>query len=1082
MKALTNQLLLKKLFYKILILIICFVKNFSYGCSPFSNPHATSVNVIGNTLQVQWVSNTAWPCSYHLYVEIRCVSNNNLVFSGFTPFCINKPNANSIPYPQIHNINISNLCPGQTYYVRSRELDCGNNDPNGYGSGWSPQYQFTIPGNSTLNFSVSPSTTICLGDCINLSASLTGTCINGPVTYTWSGGLGNGSTVNVCPTSNSVYTVTASAMGSCALIQQTQQITINVDGPPIAGNIIVANSDICYNTSTTLTLNNFQIFNGTISWYYSTSAGGPWNLIPGENSPTLNTGNLTQTTYYQVLVQNYCGQAYSNVAAVNVHPFPNLSFTVNNQCLYDVFNFINTSTISSGTIVQYNWNFGDGNQSWLTNPNHQYSVEGNYVVTLTGTSDYNCISTIQEQVTAFPIPNADFIHTSVCSYDAVQFTDISTVNLPDNIVQWEWNFGDGGSSTLTNPSHQYATDGLYAVELIVTTNNSCKDTIVKYVKVNEVPQASFQTTNVCIYDLAQFNNTTIFNSPENIQYAWDFGDGNNSNFTSPSHLYSNFGTYQVTLTVTSDSGCVDSYSLPIYIAPQPVSNFTTVDTCYNLPASFYDLSILAGNHTIVAWNWDFGVIPAQTSNQQNPFFQYSSDGPYNVTLIVTSDFGCSDTITLPIYRYPLPQPDFSVNEVCEYQQAIFNDLSVINAPSSIVQWNWNFGDNSLDNNQNTQHLYGNCGNYNVTLTITSDMGCTNSIIKSLFIHAQPVADFIADTVCINTPPTQFTDLSTVDCGDVVNAWNWNFNPGISTIQNPTHTFNSDGYHNVQLIAISNFGCSDTVIKPIRIYEKPIADFSASILQQCSQLCTPFSDLSTSATSSIISWQWNFNNGTTSTVQNPSSCFENTSPTNIRTYDIKLIVQNSNGCYDTIIKNSYLTVWPIPIAEFLADPQPTNMYENRITFTNLSIGADSFHWNLGDGTITNEFSPVHLYADTGNYAIVLHVQNEYGCADTTDGIIRIDPVVSIYIPNTFTPNGDGINDLFFLEGFGLTENNFLFMIFDRWGELIYNTFKFEPWNGYYNNQPAKVDTYVYRILVYDIFNRKHEFMGHVNLIR
>jgi gliding motility-associated-like protein len=194
------------------------------------------------------------------------------------------------------------------------------------------------------------------------------------------------------------------------------------------------------------------------------------------------------------------------------------------------------------------------------------------------------------------------------------------------------------------------------------------------------------------------------------------------------------------------------------------------------------------------------------------------------------------------------------------------------------------------------------------------------------------------------------------------------------------------------------------------------------------------------------------------------------------------VSNGYGCYDTIVKKNFITVWPKPLADFTFGPQPTDIYESEIEFMNHTIGGNTYDWTFGDGGTSTEVNPVHMYADSGKYPVTLYVENQYGCKDTTMRVVVIDPVVAVYIPNAFTPDKDGRNETFFLKGYGIVEEGFQFMIFNRWGEMIYYTEKFQPWDGTVNGEPAPQGVYVYRFIFKDILDRTHDKIGSVTLIR
>jgi gliding motility-associated-like protein len=496
----------------------------------------------------------------------------------------------------------------------------------------------------------------------------------------------------------------------------------------------------------------------------------------------------------------------------------------------------------------------------------------------------------------------------------------------------------------------------------------------------------------------------------------------------------------------------------------------------------------------VGWNWDFGVNPPAGSTQQNPSYLYPNNGTFNVTLIVTSDSGCTDTIIKPTTRFAVPVAFFGFQDVCVYDSAQFVDLSAINAPDSIDMWIWNFGDGSPSKviaspqNPNVTHLYSNQQQYNgqtytVNLIVISNNNCTDDTSLTIKVHPRPKADFSSNDTCVNTPPVYFNNLSTVTFGDNIANSNWNFdNLGTSGQMNPSFNFPAAGTYNVSLIVQSDFGCYDTINKIVTIFEKPTAEFTADTTAFCHPYCVQFNDQSVSNSASMIAWNWNFYNGQTSLAQSPVACFENQSPTTTKYYDIRLIVQNSFGCYDTILKPNFITVWPKPVADFTFNPVETNIYDSEIEFYNHSIGGNYFVWSFGDGDTSNMYDPVHLYKDSGTYRILLYVENSYGCFDTTSRELTIRPVVNVFIPNAFTPDGDGINDVFFMKGYGFVKDYFEFYVFDRWGNQIYYTNEFKPWDGTVNGEPAPLGVYVYRIIFMDIFEEFHDYMGSVTLIR
>ena len=553
-------------------------------------------------------------------------------------------------------------------------------------------------------------------------------------------------------------------------------------------------------------------------------------------------------------------------------------------------------------------------------------------------------------------------------------------------------------------------------------------------------------------------------------------------------------TVTETALIDVKQGC-NATQFSITVHPQPEPNFSVTNntnlnptgapltTCLYDPIYFLDQSIIsAGN--IESVQWDFGE-PNAISTETSPSHQYSSDGTFDVTLTTTSNQGCSQTVTNPVTVNPVPIARLLASPVCLYDSLQFEDSSSINFPDYIDQTIVDFGDGSaFGTSINPKHKYASEGVYNVSYVVVSNNGCIDNTAITTEVYAVPTAEYSFTTVCENVEPTSFTNQSFVSQGSIL-GWQWNFDEpinSVSTLPNPHHNYNEDGVYNVRLVVNTDKGCFDTIEKPVTVLAKPTAIFTSDITEACADACINFLDFSLSNATSIDTWEWDLAGGETSLVQNPSKCYQNTSNTEDSLFNIGLIVRNDLGCYDSIFIEDYIAAWHNPIADFTLDPELTNMYLSDIEFTNQSIGEDYYDWDFGDNQFAISENPTHHYADTGTYTIELAVETIHGCKDTTYNKVRIDPVVSLYIPNAFTPDGDGNNDTFFFKQYAIEEETVEFRIFDRWGTLIYYTDRFIPWDGTYKGELVKQDTYIYKVHCVDFFGIEHNERGHVNLIR
>lgn len=692
----------------------------------------------------------------------------------------------------------------------------------------------------------------------------------------------------------------------------------------------------------------------------------------------------------------------------------------------------------------------------------------------------------------------------------VTFTDQSTASNGSPITQWQWSFPGGtpATSTVQNPVVTYPA-GSYTATLIVTSQNGCKDTIALPVNVTGLPQAAFNVTTVCEGNPTVFTDASIPAAGDPIvSWSWNFAGGNPATSTSqnPSVTYPP-GNYTATLTVTSQAGCTSTATMPVVVNPKPVANLDGNNVCFNNATTFTDLSI--GNNTITSWNWNFGN--NNTSTAQNPSHTYSSPGTYTVTLIVTNNYGCMDTNTTTVVVNPLPIANFSSTTVCFGNPTCFTDLSSITT-GNITTWSWNFGDpnsgpQNISNQQNPCHTFTAPGNYQVTLTVTSDSLCQSTTILPVTFYPPPVANFNSSPVCLGNP-TQFTDVSTFSGNDPVTAWDWNFGDGSpnGNVQNPSHVYSTPGNYTVTLIVTTQQGCKDTISNPIIVYANPVAAFSAPD-SGCSPVCQTFTDLSTSQSGTISTWLWSFPGGSPSlsTSTSPTVCWNVPG-----SYGVQLIVTTQYGCKDTLAVTNYINVFGWPTADFCVTPTENSVNSPNFAFCDLwSSDVVSWSWDFGDGSAPDNTNtdPTHSYSATVTnndfyaFNVCLFVETIHGCTDTICKTVEVIPEFSFYIPNCFTPNGDSINDVFFGKSRGVKE--YSIWVFDRWGNLIWDC-HYEGKNTQWDNsgqdgmssackwdgivegggsgQIVQEDVYVWKVLLTDIFDKKHTYIGHVSVVK
>lgn len=718
--------------------------------------------------------------------------------------------------------------------------------------------------------------------------------------------------------------------------------------------------------------------------FQNTSTGGApmtffWDFGDGTTSTFQNPSkHYNAPGIYTVKLKATNSQGSNTTTKTNlikVHQIPSVSFLASNTsgCQPFSVNF-NPQITGGGNIIQYTWDFGDGYNSSQQNPGYTYQIPGTYSVSLTVLDHNQCSGTKSQMnyIYVKPKPKADFVGQPRVSCEAPLTTNFYNISQGDGLV-YSWNFGDGHTSTQANPSNTYINPGSYNVSLLIENSLGCKDTMIKsnYVNVGNF-EVSF--TSDIITGCAPLS--VVFNgiSEPGANFQWRFGDGTNAVGQQVNHTYTEPGTYTVSVIGTNSAGCKDSTRITNYIevTPGPEITFTTnQSTGCQLPFNVIFTNTTPNTQTCT---WDFGDGTSATGNTVN--HAYQDYGAYTVGVSVTDNVGCSSQIIDSAYIHVLKTMAYSVANIqkgCAPLSISFWDTSFTTSP--ITQWTWDFGDGSpLSNEPTPTHIYQDTGQYTVTLTITNQEGCTETIVKTNYIKTgmAPVANFSGDILFGCHPLlTQFTDSSS----SYTNEWFWYLGESFAYTQNPSHSFYDTGYVDVALVASHN-GCKDSLMFEDYVYVRfPKPKFIALNPISCIFPDTViFSDQSNGATH----WFWDFGDGNTSTQQNPTNVYINPG-----VYTVKLRVFNdTTGCTDSTTRYSYIKISEIN-GGFKVVPTDVCQYE-EVCFqdtTQTLFPITQWQWFFGDGMadFNNDSSVCHTYFVPGSYNVRLNVIDQLGCS-------------------------------------------------------------------------------------------------------
>ncbi|MFN7911119.1 MAG: PKD domain-containing protein [Bacteroidota bacterium] len=982
-----------------------------------------------------------------------------------------------------------------------------------------PSANFTIP-NGCMNTNLTT---------VNTSSVLTGTN-----NYTWTmtgatPNTSNATNVTVQYPASGIFTINLNVLTNNGCPAAATR-TVSVFGNPVAD---FAASNVCFNsvtnftnlTSTSVNPNTSAV--ASYSWNFGATSGTSSAVTP-VNTYT-NPANLTANTIYSVtlLATTANGCTSTITKTLTVFSLPTASFTSDQVCQTNSTSLTHVGSGNGNPISNFAWDFNNNNvadmntvntPTFFVFPNSGVTTV-NYTVFTNPTGTLNCRSVFTNTVFVYPGPQAIITNTNACFGLPIGLSGVTSTLSAGTITNYAWSYGNGNQS-LTNPtpstSALYAQSGIYTVTLTVGTSNNCFSTATKTIEVFGRAVLDFTPNDVCFNTPTTFTNltTTTVNASTGAvaSYSWNFGapGGGSSTLPNPVFSYTNPAnatanlTYTATLYATTVNGCRDSLRKTVTVYSLPTPNFVADSVCLGNQTTLTNTGNGNGNpQSNILWDfYNNGTIDqnAITTSAVHTFTNFGNNPvSYTITSAPAIGLSCRTSTLKNVWVHPRPQAFITnVNTCLDTQPSQMSGVSSTIAIGTITNYAWNYSNiaTSLTNaTPATSYSFNSAGFYNITLTVTSNAGCINTNTANIEVYERPYGQFAYSKTCFRKTTTLNATQAAVS-GSIA-SYQWDFNNNISSVEatgaSVTNTFLTEGTNTVTLLMTTIRGCTNSISMPIYINYLPRPNFYAPKRAGCTDLCIPVLDSSAVLTGPAVNtnWQWTIGNGQTFNNSNgnlSTLCFTNKSNTDLKRYDIKLILTSDSGCVDSITKRNYITVYPKPVADFQWRGIDGNILTPEIEFTNTSIGANSFHWFFNDGknvTDSSQISPKHYFNtdEPKDYRVWLAVRNTWGCKDTVNRVIEIGPDYTFYIPNAFTPNGDGVNDTFTATGIGIEK--FTLRIFDRWGELIYMTSDInEGWDGKVKGKypEDKMDVYQWKVNVTDKRGKERQLTGHVTLLK
>jgi gliding motility-associated-like protein len=540
--------------------------------------------------------------------------------------------------------------------------------------------------------------------------------------------------------------------------------------------------------------------------------------------------------------------------------------------------------------------------------------------------------------------------------------------------------------------------------------------------------------------------------------------------------------------VTDANGCTKSITASIGDLPAPTIDSITVTnaSCFGFNDGIATVYPKAGGSSVFTYQWNLNSTVVSTSQAATSL----NANLYNIT--VTDANGCTVTGVTSISE-PLP---ITINTSTDQTACNGQVLGVYASAAGGTlpyTYTWLGAGSGLSGGGNHNVTFTNGGTVSViqsySVNATDVNGCPAAVgqfnvtvLPKITILAGPVTGCLGQTVTLNAEafggnngPYTFT-WGTVPVFTETGT--------VSQTQVDVTSLTSVGYN----VAVDD-GCStvETVTVTVGANPTPNATLLGINTQGCSDLMVTFSPGNPGITG--CSYAWSFGDGLSSTDSATTHLYSTIGSLQIDSFDVQLIVTSPQGCKDTVMMPNYVAVYPQPVAEFSFLPETTTEFDPTIHFFNQSLLGSTYNWNFGEPAsamnVSVDANPSHSYINAGVYDVALTVTSALGCVDSVHHPVTISPEYAIYVPNAFSPNGDLKNEIFTPQGIGIDEERYHMYIYDRWGEVIYETNNFDKgWNGTVRDGAAIVqqDVYIYKIVVYDVKNNKHTLTGHVTVVR
>lgn len=865
--------------------------------------------------------------------------------------------------------------------------------------------------NPDVSFTYTYSTTNCL-----IGVSFENTTPGNNATFTWDFGdnqIGTGaSTYHTYPLG--VFDVTLTVQNAFGCVGTFTFPDIFDYSPVIGPFSVIADETPC--APFDVELSAFNINDTSFSYF--------WDFNDGNGDPTGNT----QVAHQYTAAGTYCPQLIMTDAqgCQVLIPCENPIVVEDLTIAYSNPNALcagESLIITLANASEYAWS-GEGVVDGSSAGEFIVSPATSTTYTVTGTLD-DCVASTTIDVTVYPLPIISFNMPEYVCYgvDPIELTGAT----PEGGVYAV----DGFPSSVLNVS--FASEVEHTVDYSFVDENGCSASVSNVVYVRALPDVYLNASVDYCENTGAI--TLIGGYPTSGTYYV------NDAPTATLNTVSNNGEHTLTYEYTDAYGCANTATQNIIVHAAPAIAMEWPMACERAPFLVNNTTTSAdGNITTSFWEFENGIV--STSFQHEPF-TFSSAGIKNVHCSFSTEYGCTSELDTIINVLQSPVASFSLEDGCQNELLSFTSTSTIEE-GEIVAWNWGFQDQAFEGGDFMTYAFNEWGTLSAVLTVTADNGCSSTVEEFLTILPSPQVSLFSSPACVGQE-VAFDAIVELSAGEV-QAYQWNFDvDSLSTnVASAVYHFDAAGQYTVRLSAFASNGCVGVGENEISVYDNPEIDFAIDQSAFCAGEYIQIIDLSSvTAPSQLNTWEWYLDNTQVSNEQNAGFVIDAPG-----LYVLRLKVTSNHGCVTDSITATSIQINPNPIAGFHLREDEVFMSSPKVHIENTSSeDVTSWLYAFGDGEYAAFSEGHYTYSTWGNYTVTQIVTNVFGCTDTAYRTIGVSEELLVYIPNAFTPDGNGNNDVFKPVFHGAEVLEYEFFIFDRWGKVVFFTKDIEGcWDG------------------------------------